>query len=69
MWLQILGELLYKGLSVFRLLLPRLFGSNDTASDLTVGDGHERVHVSSGSASGSLKQRDDIFINFAVFGW
>ena len=66
--LQIFSELLNKNLSVFRPPLPLLFGFHDAASDLPASGGHERVHASSGSASGSLKQRDNIVTNFAVLG-
>ena len=66
--LQIFSELLNKSLSVFRPLPSTLFGFHDAASDLPASGGHERVHASSGSASGSLKQRDNIVTNFAVLG-
>src|SRR5271156_2033255 len=65
-WLQILGESLNKGLAVFRPLLPLLFGFHDTASDLPIGGSHQPVHASSGSVSGSLKQRDNIVTDFTV---
>ena len=67
--LQIFSELLNKNLSVFRPPLPLLFGFHDAASDLPVGVHHEGVHASSGSASGGLKQRDNIVTNLVLFRW
>jgi hypothetical protein len=46
-----------------------LFGFHDAASDLPVGVHHEGVHASSGSASGGLKQRDNIVTNLVLFRW
>jgi hypothetical protein len=60
---QIFDELPDKGHPPLSLL----FGFHDTASDLPVGGHHERVHAPSGSASGSMKQRDNIVANFVLF--
>ena len=68
-WLQIFGKLSNEGLSVFRPLLPPLFGFHDTASDLPICCSHQRVHASSGSVSGSLKQRDNIVTDFVLSRW